>query len=102
MVEDNIEIENTKTLQYRELRESILNKLCGIEVCDVGSETETLKTLTTIPSFDDDFMQELKLKHIYKVHNEQKLCILCCIPKIFFSSITFIFYRTYYTYYVFF
>ena len=48
-----IDIENMKILQQREIRKNNLNK----SVCnDVVSETESLTSLTSISSCDEDFM----------------------------------------------
>ena len=56
----------------RDLRKSNLKNFVGIEVSDVGSETETLTTLISLPSCDEDFMQELKVKPMYIKHNMNK------------------------------
>ena len=37
------------------------------KVSNVGPETETMAMLTPIPSCDEDFMRELKVKYMYKV-----------------------------------
>ena len=64
-VKGSVEIENTKTLQHRDSIKSNLKKFVLIEVSDVGSKTEKFTTLTSLPSCDKDFMQELKVRPTY-------------------------------------
>ena len=72
MVTGSIDSENTKTLQHRDIRKINLKKFVSIEVRDVGSDSETFAALKLLPSSDEDFMLELKVKPIYKKYNKNK------------------------------
>ena len=56
MIIGGVDIENTKILQQREIRKNNLQKSVCNDVNDVGSETESLTSLTSISSCDEDFM----------------------------------------------
>ena len=67
-----VDIDNTKILQQREIRKNNLKKSVCNEVNDVGSETESLTSLTSISSCDEDFMPpETSLARI--THDEKKV-----------------------------
>ena len=72
MVEENVGNENIKSLQHRVVRKSSLKKFIWIELSDVGFETEILTTLTSLPSCDEDFLHELKVKLKYIKHDVNK------------------------------